>query len=137
MEYTDGKITPLLVWDMGQRAEVQSEDQLANLIEQVVLKAQNDIPFTIEMRVSENTGLSMVVGLDESHMEFYSENEGPLVVGCKGPWDTDELIAFLHWGERSELPRRYWVPFASARAAFFEYFRTGKRPSNIQWNDTI
>ncbi len=135
MEYTDGEVRPYLVWDMGQRSEVQSEEQLTHLIEQVVLEAQNDMPFTVEIRVSKDTGLSMVVGLNESHMEFYSESEGPLVVGCKGPWNTDELIAFLHWGEYTEMPRKFWVPFSSAKVAFFEYFRTGKRPNNIQWND--
>jgi hypothetical protein len=127
---------PYLSWGVNEYTQVSTLQELTQTIDRLITIAKADRPFTVELYVNAETGMGMVVGLEESSLQFYSTLGGPLVVGCSGPWDDDSLIAFYHGGHRSELPRRYCVPIMDAIEAMKHYFQTGMRPENIKWGIT-
>jgi len=51
------------------------------------------MPFSIHLRRNDYTGLLFTVGLEVNHLEFYSENASPIIVGCCGPRNDDEIIS--------------------------------------------
>jgi hypothetical protein len=121
-------------WGPGESTEVASVEELDRLLDDLSAKARSQGPFTVEISVNDRTAISAVLGRDDSHLEFYSPDQGALVIGCRGPWDDDTLIPFTYMGSYSELPRRYFVPVKQAREALRRYFLTGVRPENIAWN---
>ena len=127
-------MTPQLFWEEANRTEVRSVEELDRLVDQLTVEARADMPLTVELHVGDETAMSIVVGREESHVEFHSAATHPPIVACHGPWNDDELIEFSHRGQYSELPRRYFVPIADAREALRRYFRTGTRPDNIAWS---
>jgi len=128
--------TPYLAWGESM-LEIHSPEELDQVINQLIEQGQKKMPLSVQLVANEESALLITVGSQESHVEFYSITEPVLVVGCKGPWDDNSLVAFTHGGEYSEIERRYCVPFASAREALNQYFLTGQRPNNIQWNDDL
>jgi Immunity protein Imm1 len=124
---------PYLLWE-GNRAEVDSLELLDAEIDHLTDEACKGMPFSVQVCLDYGTAMLIVVGRPESHLEFTSPTNQPLMVGCVGPCDDDELIEFSHGGQHSELPRRFWVPTSEAREALRTFFRTGERPSNIRWN---
>jgi hypothetical protein len=45
--------------------------------------------------MEDESSLMLTVGGEESHMGYYSAKEKPMIRGCRGPWDSDELISFF------------------------------------------
>lgn len=126
---------PKLMWNGINHVTVHSVHDLDHFLDRLTIDAQDELPFTVELQMSPDTGLSIVVGGEASHMEWFAETSRPPAVGCSGPWDSDDLIVFLHQGEYSELPKRFFIPHDQARDAMREYFQTGSRPRNVVWND--
>lgn len=131
------KMTPRLEWNEDQQVEVHSLDELEHLIDELSRQAQGELPFSVELYGNVDTCLSIAVGGEISHMEFYSAKSRPLVVGCRGPWNEDELVVFLHRGHYSEIPKKFCVSMANAREALRRYFLNGEKPDNVAWNDDI
>jgi hypothetical protein len=130
-------VMPRLEWDQDQYTEVRSLPELDHLINELSRKAQSKMPFSVELRMNPETSLSIVVGNEISHINFFSAKSSPPMVGCHGPWNDNELLEFLYRGEYSEIPRRFCVPIADAREAIRRYFLTGIRPDNVAWNDNL
>lgn len=127
-------MTPYLVWDEDNRAEIDSVEELDRLVDRLTAEALEAVPFTVTLQVDDDTSMFIVVGRDESHMEFYSTACDPHLWSCRGPWDDDEHIEFLYRGHDSGIPKRYCVPIADARKALRQFFRTGgQRPENVEW----
>lgn len=126
---------PMLVWHEHENYEVHTLDALDRLIDQLDRDGRETTPFAVSLQVNPQSELCIVVGCEESHVEFYAADQSPLVVGCTDPWDDDLLIAHSYRGHYSEMPRRYCVPIADAREAMRLYFQTGKRPENQRWNE--
>jgi hypothetical protein len=127
-------MTPYILWDRDRRAEFRSLQELEQLIEQLTMQAEQDAtPLGIQIKLNPETGLLITVGREESHVEFYSTTARPLVVACRGPWDSDELIEANFMGEPSTIEKRYCVPIADAREAVRRCYLTSTRPDNITW----
>lgn len=131
------KVTPRLEWREDQFAHVKSLEDLDRLIDGLSEEAATGLPFSIELSMNSDTALSIVIGTEISHMNFFSMISVPHVVGCRGPWNDDELLVFLYRNEYSEMPRKYCVPVEDAREALRQYFVTGVRPQNVVWNDSL
>jgi hypothetical protein len=131
------EFVPRMSWDVDNHVNILTKQDLDKTVDQLMEEANGSLPFSVEVSVNELTSLVITLGSEYSHVEFYSANSGPLVVGCRGPWDEDALIAFTHRGEYSEMELRYFVPMQAAREALRRYFESGERPDNIQWNDDI
>lgn len=128
---------PLVRWGENNEIEIHTVQALEQLIDNLTVIAKASMPFSIELSVGQGTSMAVVIGREECHIEFYSSHDSLPVVGCTGPWDEDDIIAFSHHGHYSELPKRYWIPSTDAREALRQYFLTGTRPSNLKWNDSI
>ena len=126
---------PYLVWHENESREIHSLEELDQLMHDLDHEGCESTPFSVSLQVNPETELYIVVGCEESHVEFYAADQSPLVVSCTGPWDDDVLIAFYYRGHYSEMPRRYCVPIADAKEAMRQYFLTGKRPQNLKWNE--
>lgn len=94
------------------------------------------MPFSVQLQKEENSSLLFTVGSTICHLEFYSANSSPIIIGCRGSWENeDEIITFLHGDEPSEMEKKYFVPLEEALRGIEEYYLTGSRPENIQWGD--
>ncbi len=124
-----------VVWHDGEQADVASEQALNVLLVRLQAEAEETMAFSIQVSVNTTTTLLVTLGGAESHMEFYDRDSRPPVIGCCGERDSDELITFLHSGQHTEMERRYCVIAEQALQALYLYIRTGKRPTNVQWND--
>jgi hypothetical protein len=125
---------PYFMWDGDRRIEVRSLEELDQAVAEVLTQANHEgLPIAVQVAVNEETELLVTIGGEESHMEFYSAMGTPIAVGCRGPWESDEMIKFTHSGIPSEMKRRYFVPKLEALQALHEYFLYGTRPSNVQW----
>jgi hypothetical protein len=132
MNQTDSYIT----LGIHQRAEIHDIEELDEWVDTLIKVAKDEgRPFSVQLRKGESTGLLFTVGLDISHLEFYSEMNSPIIVGSCGSMDDEEIITFLHGDEPSEMEKKYFVSMESARQAIERYFTTGERPENISWGD--
>jgi hypothetical protein len=122
-----------LEWDENQQADVHSLDELERLIDELSLQAQGELPFSVELYGNVDTCLSILVGGEVSHLEFFSAKSRPPVVVSSGPWSDDEFVVCTHRGHYSEMPKKYCIPVADAREALRRYFLTGERPDNVAW----
>jgi hypothetical protein len=128
----DHEIT--IKWERNKSQVVYTLQDLEKLLEQLTLEAvQNADPIAIQIKANPDTALLISVGRAESHVAFYATSARPLIVVCRGPWDTDELIEFNQMDEPSSVKKRYCVPAKDAREAVRRYFITGARPDNIEW----
>jgi len=126
-------MTPYLIWDEDNRAEVRSVEELDLLVDRLTVEARESVPFAVELHVGERTSMFIVVGWKESHMEFYSPAYRPYLWSCRDLWDDDEHVEFFYRGHHSGVPRRYTVPADEAREAMRRFFHTGARPDNVAW----
>lgn len=126
---------PYLIWSVNKRAEVHSLEELDKIIDKLSNEAKRKMPFTVQLCFSERNGLLITLGLNVSHLEFFSESGTPIGVYSFSPWDKKDLITVLHGDEPVELERKYFVPIDEARKALRFYFKTGERPENIRWGD--
>ena len=131
-------MTAYFEWDLDQRADTSSIQELDRILDQLTLQATNNrLPFSVDLMGDSGACLSIVVGDNISPVNFYSPTGHPLVVGCSGPWkekEGDKVFVFLHRGSYSEIEKRYTVPIADAREAMRRFFITGQQPDNIHWN---
>lgn len=122
-----------VLWE-DRRVDVGTVSQLDSLLDELTVAASTTLPIAATLHVGDDDALVIVVGGRESHVEYYSATARPPLIGCTGPWDDDQLVAFTFGGQYSEVPRRWTVPVEEAREAMRRFFETGKRPSNINWD---
>src|SRR5688572_23117793 len=116
-------MTPYLLWDSDNRAEIYSLQELEQIVDRLTIQAEEEMPFSLQFCGNAERCLMFTIGGEESRMEFCSTTGKRLIVGCRGPWDDDELIEFTHAGQYTEIERRYCVPIADAREALRRYYQ--------------
>jgi hypothetical protein len=128
---------PYLTWGINKRVDIPGIKELISWINALSIEAQETgKPFSIQLHKDENTGLLFTVGLNYSHLEYYSVKGSPLIIGSRGSWDNnEEIITFIHGDEPSEMEKKYFIPIEDAIQGIQEYFLTGERPQNIKWGD--
>lgn len=126
-----------LMWGQEDHADISSVEELDRALDQLTIESERiGMPTGVQLQIDGGAAMSIVVGREESHVEFYSPTARPPAVGCRGPWqgeEGDELLVFNFGGEYTEIEKRYSVPVAQAREAIRIFFTTGLRPENIAW----
>ena len=84
-------MTPYLLWDENMRVAIHSLQELDQVIDQLVIQAQQKQPLSAQLAVNAERCLLITIGCEESHLEFYSKNAPTLASGCRGPWDDNTL----------------------------------------------
>lgn len=128
---------PHALWYQDKTIEITSSQMLEELLDQLTTQAEKaKMPFTIQICLHNDSALLITVGSEISHLEFYSEAQRPPVVISIGKWDENENGSFTanHGGEPSTINKKSCIPIHAARNAVQQYFRTGKRPTNVNWN---
>lgn len=130
-----------LVWGENDQEKtiVSDEDELDRILDELTRVAiDDDMPMSVELSVSDNTTLMIVLGLEVSQVTFYSfsSSDGREYFVSLGPADDDEWVVFYYRGHYSEVPRKTFIPIHIARAAIREYFQTGARPKEVSWKVT-
>jgi len=127
---------PYLTWDINKSAKVRSLAELRQWIKLLTQKAAEEKKaFSVQLHKTNETGILFTVGLDICHLEYFSKKGTPIVVGCRGPWASDEVVTFIHGDEPSELEKRYFVPMEDAFQAIEYYYAFEEKPNNIQWGE--
>src|SRR5690349_12185345 len=103
-------MTPYLIWGEDERADIRSVEELDQLVDQLTMLAKEDMPFTVDLYVDDQTALYIVIEREESQVTFASARSHPPIISSLGPWDDDEPIEFTYRGQESSVPRRYFVP---------------------------
>jgi hypothetical protein len=128
------KMSTMLFGYGHEPVEITTIDELERWLDVLSEEARVSMNFGVRIAIMEDeSSLMLTVGGEESHMEYYAGKEKPMVRGCNGPWDSDELISFFLNGAYSEVKKRYFVPMEIARESARIYFLTGKRPQNVDW----
>lgn len=126
-----------LIWDADRRSEVSTVEEMDLILDRLTSEAKRvGMPIGVQLELGSGSAMTIGVGGEESHVEFLSPSDGPMVVGCRGPWqgkEGDEIVRFSFGGEYSEIQKRYTVPIAQAREALREFMRTNLRPNSIPW----
>ena len=108
---------PHLDWHENQSREIYSLEELDQLMNEVDHAGQEAKPFMITLQVSAETELGIVVGCEESHVNYYGPDQNVPVMGCTGPWDDETSVVYYYLGHYSEISRRFCVPIADAKEA--------------------
>jgi hypothetical protein len=127
-------MTTTVSWYGHEPVEIETISELDKCLDFLSEEARASMPFSVAISIDEEeSSLMLTLGRQESHMEYYSAQETPMISGCRGPWDSDELIRFFLNGEYSEVKKRFFVPIEIARESARIYFLTRKRPQNVTW----
>lgn len=124
---------PILSWERDGEAVINSQETLDYWIEKLAEEAKHDFPFSVSFRVNEKTELVFTVGMDISHLEFFSEEHRPPFLISIGSYEDDSLFALSHFGTVSEMRKRDFIPISDAIEAVHIYYQTGALPDNIKW----
>jgi hypothetical protein len=126
-------------WNRGEKNSktVNSEAELISLIQDLDVNAKNeDYPISVEIKINEETVFSLVVGMEISALHFFDQKSGGKYSVSEGEESLDGWVSFFMQDHFSEMPRKNFVPSSSAMDAVKEYYRSGKRPTNINWSET-
>ncbi len=127
-------MTIMLSWYGHDPVEIKSIHELEKWLDRLSQEGESSSAFTVSILAEEDkTCLALTVGRNESHIEYYDANSRPPADGCRGPWDSSEIISFLHDGELCEMEKRYFVPIKEARESARIYYLTRKKPDNVHW----
>lgn len=118
------EFVPYITWDESEKSEIHSLEELDKLLDSLHKHASKTANiFSVEFFNSENTGLLITIGANESHVEYYTKNGRPPIVSCKEDNDNPELHLFLHHGEPSSVNKTSCVSIKDARNAIREYYQ--------------
>lgn len=126
---------PYIVWGEGKTEKVPTLRDLDRLVGQLIQLEGSKPPIGVQIIRNDRSGLLITLGHEFSHVEFFSSETHPQVVGCRGPWNDSTLIGFTFGGEYTEMEKRFFVSAEDARDAMHEYYQTGNKPKNIRWSD--
>jgi hypothetical protein len=115
-------------------AVVTDEKELQRLLASASKEAEST--YTMAELSSEERGfLAIGLGRDESVASFVRSYSEPPWYVSKGEAAKPGTVLFVYDGHWTEFPRSYEIPTSEALAALVEFFRTGDRPRNIEWDE--
>ena len=118
--------------ELGDLAELDA------LLDRVSSEAPEGRPTGVHLFSPEGACLTLALGSEESVLGFIDASCEPPYFASKGEVeDVEPLFTFYVCSEHhTEVPRRNVVSTGAAREAAREFFRTGRRPENVAWEET-
>src|SRR5688572_32723407 len=104
--------------------EITSSNMLEELLDRLTILAKDDdMRFTAQIILNDDSGILITVGSEISHLEFYSASQRPPIVPSIGQWNIgeDEIVIALHGGVPSTVQKNSCVPIEHARDAVRQY----------------
>lgn len=79
--------------------------------------------------------LGIGLGLQDSFVSIQccEPLPGPRLITVGEPQAKQKAVFFPLGGRRAEIPRRNLMPAAKARTVLREFFKTGARPTSVNW----
>lgn len=121
-----------LLWNKS-RINVHSVQEIDKVLDKLISEIEDGTSHGIQLVANDKTGLLITIGSTLSHIEFYSSDVHPPVVGYFEDTDDEELFYFHYEGELSSVKKRSCVSIEKARETMRLYFLTGEKPTNIAW----
>jgi len=127
--------TPTLQWSESEPpVEVQTLEQLDQLLDQITATCQPDFPISVTLG-AHGFQAHILLGLPESfiYLDEVSPTRYFITVGDS---HTGGLVGFHLFGQHhTEFERRHLIPTATARGALREFFDTGQRSTSVDWEE--
>jgi hypothetical protein len=127
-----------LRWQGGSRSEdrtVVTEEELVRLLTELEATAQGH-PVMACLVSNRGDVLGVGLGLPRSVLTFTSSSGQPPYWISVGAGPKDATFAFDYFGSESEYLSGNSVSLEDAHAAAADFYRTGRRPRGISWEET-
>lgn len=122
-----------MIWKLSDGISDTEVEDVSDLLTALDMKNREDLTHPI-MSLSNNADSGLYIGLggDVGFLRFEaSEREGYASVGDVSAMGAGALFAI--GGSESEIRRRNLLPIAAVLEAAVEYYKTGARPKNVNW----
>ena len=122
-----------LTWDEeGTEVPVRSEGELLERLHDIASEA-GETPPLVSLIAPEGGALTIGVGREYSVVNYIPSVDEPDWIS-RGTLDPDESPVFYFHGHYSELAPGSAVSVDEAVEAMLRFFRTGRRPENLEWD---
>jgi hypothetical protein len=121
-------------WDaeaVHHRSTVGDTETAAGVLEAA---GRAGVPLMVDFIAEDGASLTVGCGAADVPLCFQASNDPPYY-RSRGDGQSDALQAFLYSGAESEFRDADLVPVATAAEAVREFFRTGCRPDNVDWEE--
>lgn len=121
--------------DAFDSVEVTSVGDLDRCLDQLTARAVAlGTPFNVALAGNDGTSLEIVVGARVATVQWIRDELWSCLVSLVGDGGGNgDPIEFAGNGQYSELPQRYWIEIAAARAVVRHYFQTGQLSAMARW----
>jgi immunity protein Imm1 of predicted polymorphic toxin system len=129
---TDATYGPQLSWDeKATKVTVASEQELMDRLERIAAEA-DEAPPLVQLSMPDGSSLAIGVGREQSVVTYIRSLNEPDYLS-RGTAEASQPPVFYYHGADSEFPPDAAVPAGDACEAMRRFYRTGKRPDNIDW----
>lgn len=128
---------PTLQWsEAEQPARILNGEQLEQLLDELSASADPDAPTAVVLNAF-NCDVHILLGLTESfvYVELTGQFRSYITIG-----DQNALGYFAFYllsQHHTEFERRHLIPIAKARQVVREFYDTGHRSLNVQWEEDL
>jgi hypothetical protein len=127
-----------VVWNHGEVQDiVNSMSELDALLDRIHNATAQDRLNDIVIVSPTGDNIAIVMGASETVLSWISADGDPPYFASRGESEKIEPVftCFLYGSEHTEYARRNVIPTERGREALRNFFATGKRPSNIEWEE--
>jgi hypothetical protein len=128
---------PTLQWSEAEPpARILNGEALEQLLDKLHASADPEAPSAVVLNAF-NCDVHILLGLTESFV-YVDETDQFRFYITVGDQNAQGYIAFFLLGQHhTEFERRYLIPIAKARQVVREFYDTGRRSSNVQWEEGL
>jgi hypothetical protein len=126
-----------LQWSQEEpAAEIETGEQLDELLDQLQAKCPSDLPTAAVLRVHD-CETSILIGLQESFVYIDDIGKKRYYITV-GDVSSGGVVTFYLLGQHhTEFERRHLIPLATARRVAREFFDSGRLPSGVKWEEIL
>ncbi len=129
---------PTLKWSEAEPAiEISTRQELDQALHRIAAPDLAEHPIIVVI-YAHNYQVGIGLGLSVSfvHVEQYGSGQAERCLITVGPNRVEGKVPFFYLGtNRVEIPRRNLIPTQQARGILREFFDTGNRSANVEWEE--
>ena len=115
--------------------EVHDAGQLDARLDSIAASCKPDRPTIVDLHIHRHS-VSFGLGLPETFVQVQSESGMPPYFVTVGDSTAEGVLTFYLMGSHhTEILRRHAISSVAAREIVREFFVTGERPSEVEWEE--
>ena len=123
----------IIYWRNKKTFEVNSVEELDARLDNLLKESNQEQP---DMATLETEAGTLVIGLGKhSVLSYNSPEDKPPYYVSVGDQTKQGITTFSYDGEATEMHNRNLIGLHEAREAVRDFFRSGKLPQNVKWEE--